>query len=241
MGIDWNMGSASLILFGIAWSLHHFKDSIEFGRFVGGLDRFLGVLRRDGGARARRGPTPDELKGRYERMLAAVVMLATGSAVIAAAGALGPVWAWAQANVLLLLGAGILLAIWVYHMMVRGNRHHVTRTTAIAALFGGVMALIWGGWTGLGASTGKALDMLRATSGQAIAGNAAPALAGHGHAAVAAGSGSSVPAIVLGTIAGLLLLIVVSSYRKENSKKKNRKSGRAGRAAAGGNGVFAQQ
>lgn len=228
MGINWNMASAALILFGIAWSLHHFKDHIQFGK----SGKLLSLIKRNG-----KGPDEAKLKARYERLLAAVVMLGTGSAVIAAAGTLGPVWAWAQANVLLLLGAGILLAIWVYHMMVRGNRHHVTRTTAIAALFGGVMALIWGGWTGLGTSTGRALKTLQSTSGRAIAGNAAP-LSGHGHAVA---SRNDLPAIVLLGVAGLLLLTVAGSYRKEKNGKKPKKTARTARSAAASDGAWASQ
>lgn len=225
MNINWDMAFIAVILFGIAWSLHHFKGSIKFGRLIGKL-----------GPGEKGGPGSSQIRSLYERGLAALVMLGSGTAVIAAAGMLGPVWAWAQANVLALLGVGILLAIWVYHMVVRGNRHHVTRTTAIAAMFGMVMALIWGGWTGIAPATGKALRAVAAAAGHAASGNAADGLAGGGHAAASASGSGHLAAIVLCAVVGVLLLTVIGSYRKERRQKRPGKPGRSGRAMGGGPG-----
>jgi hypothetical protein len=215
------------VLSSLAWTMHHFKRTIQFGKGIGRLYRILNFIRQkifkiSGEFKA---PGYEELQRLYERGIAVIVMFASGAATLAFAGMLTVVWTFAETWVLALLGAALVGALWMWHMIIRGNGHHVTRSTAVAALYGILMALTWGGWAGLHGSADKALNALENVSQHAAT----------GHAAVASKStptgAEHLAAIVFLIVVGVLVLIVAGSIRKERKANKPAKAGRRGGTA----------
>lgn len=238
-GISTDMLCFTASIIGLVGTLHHFKGHIKFGKFTGRVITVLNFIRRVlhiPGEFTK--PGQKEAQARYERMMAVLIMLGAGSALIAAAGELSLIWDFAKTWILALIGVAGIGAIWTWHLIVRGNGHDVIMTNSVAALQGIVMALLWGGWAGLDSAAGLAFNDVEHLSQDAASGHA-PTQAAH----VSAGAQHLAALAFWVIVAGLAITVAVRVRLKAKAAKpaKNRKnkkgaSGGSGRGAAVGGG-----
>lgn len=236
-GISTDMACVTAIIIGLVGTLQHFKGHIKFGKFTGRVIAVLNFIRQVLHIKGEFDmPGQKEAQARYERMMAVLIMIGSGSALIAAAGELGLIWAFAKTWILALIGLAFIGAIWIWHLIVRGNGHDVIMSNSVAALQGIVMALLWGGWAGLDSAAGLAFRDVEHLSQNAASGHA-PTHAAH----VSAGAQHLAALAFWVIVAGLALTVAVrvrlkAKAAKPSKSRKNKKAahGGSGRGAVGG-------